>query len=83
MLKDDSNFSYNGGGDANPLKIWSEFSSIQYIQKYCFAKHFYIHIKRKIILFRSGIYSSLSQIQRYLLADKNGILHYWKKPIIK
>ena len=30
MLKDEQNRSYNGGGDARPLKIWSDFSSIQY-----------------------------------------------------
>ena len=31
MLKDEQNCSYNGGGDARPLKIWSDFSSIQYV----------------------------------------------------
>ena len=31
MLKDEQNRSYNGGGDAIPLKIWSDFSSLQYI----------------------------------------------------
>ena len=30
MIKDEKNRSYNGGGDAMPLKIWSDFSSIQY-----------------------------------------------------
>ena len=30
MLKDEQNCSHNGGGDANPLKTWSDFSSIQY-----------------------------------------------------
>ena len=30
MVKDEQNCSYNGGGDAIPLKIWSDFSSIQY-----------------------------------------------------
>ena len=32
MLKDEQNCSYNGGGDAKPLKIWSDFSSMQYYQ---------------------------------------------------
>ena len=30
MLKYEQNRSYNGGGDAMPLKIWSDFSSLQY-----------------------------------------------------
>ena len=33
MLKDEQNRSYNGGGDAIPLKIWSDFSSLQYIRE--------------------------------------------------
>ena len=28
--KDEQNRSHNGGGDAIPLKIWSDFSSRQY-----------------------------------------------------
>ena len=31
MLKDEQNCFYNGGGEARPLKIWSDFSSIQYV----------------------------------------------------
>ena len=30
MLKDEQNRCYNGGGDSIPLKIWSDFSSLQY-----------------------------------------------------
>ena len=29
-MKDEQNYSYNGGGDAYLLKTWSDFSSIQY-----------------------------------------------------
>ena len=29
-MKDEQNCSYNNGGDAYLLKIWSDFSSIQY-----------------------------------------------------
>ena len=39
MLKDDSNFSYNDGGYTKPLKTWSAFSPIQYIQ-FFFCKTF-------------------------------------------
>ena len=31
MLKYEQKILYNGGGDANLLKTWSDFSSIQYI----------------------------------------------------
>ena len=31
MLKDEQDFSYGGGGDASPLKTWSDFSSVQYV----------------------------------------------------
>ena len=30
MLKDEEDFSYNGGGDARPMKTWSDFSSAPY-----------------------------------------------------
>ena len=33
MLKDEQDFSYNGGGVSRPLKPWSEFLTGQYIQK--------------------------------------------------
>ena len=32
MLKDEQNRSYNGGGVSRPLKIWSDFSYIQYME---------------------------------------------------
>ena len=32
MLKYEQDFSYNGGGDANPLRSWSDFSYIKYAQ---------------------------------------------------
>ena len=31
-MKDEQNCSNNGGGDAYLLKIWSDFSSIQYLK---------------------------------------------------
>ena len=31
MLKYDQDCSYNGGGDAKPLRSWSDFSTMQYI----------------------------------------------------
>ena len=34
MLKDEQDCSYNGGGDARPLKTWLDFSSA----RYCIAK---------------------------------------------
>ena len=30
MLKDEQDCSYNGGGDARPLRSWSDFPTIQY-----------------------------------------------------
>ena len=30
MLKDEQDCSYNGGGDARPLKTWLDLSSAQY-----------------------------------------------------
>ena len=32
MLKDDQDYSYNGGGDAKPQKTWSDFSTMQYMK---------------------------------------------------
>ena len=34
MLKDEQDLSHNGGGDARPLKTWSEFSTMQYDLNY-------------------------------------------------
>ena len=31
MLKYEQDFFHNGGGDARPLRSWSDFSSLQYI----------------------------------------------------
>ena len=33
MLKDEKIIFYIGGGDTRPLKIWSDFSYIQYIDR--------------------------------------------------
>ena len=29
MIKDEQDFPYIGGGDSRPLRIWSDFSSVQ------------------------------------------------------
>ena len=33
MLKDEQDCSYNGGGDARPLRSWSDFSTLQYTER--------------------------------------------------
>ena len=47
-MKDEQNYSYNGGGDAYLLKIWSDSSSIHYYK-------YVINITPERIFFRNCI----------------------------
>ena len=72
MLKDEQNCSFNGGGDAKPLKTWSEFSSIQYTKSKNCETFVYIYTK---------IFSSILCKQLFKIIKLHGVKYqFGSKP---